>query len=201
MLHIEKSINELRQSLKKMTGQTLEMMKQIRSSITENSSAFENIRALDTEIDRLEKETDQKAVELLALINPRASDLRFVFSVIKVTVDLERIGDECKNLTYELPTITLPYSQNLQKLAAETGQLVEKAVESLLSNDAALAREIIQSDDLIDNLEKSIQKECSDSPGYILSARALERIGDHCMNIAENVIFTVEGVDIRHNAE
>jgi phosphate transport system protein len=127
-----------------------------------------------------------------------ASDLRFVFSVVKLNSDLERIGDECKNVAKELKHLESPIPEDLKVLSDKVYEMVKDSIKALLNQDSTLAKEIILRDDEVDELEYSIQKKYANSIGIAFAAKALERIADHTTNISENVIFATEGIDIRH---
>ena len=199
MLKIEKSVLELRNTLKEMTEIVITTVDSIRNCIKkENFDTLEFVFQQDRHIDNLEKQLDQQAVALLALINPMASDLRFVFSVIKLNSDLERIGDECKNVAKELKHLKPPIPDELKVLSDKVYEMVKDAVKALLHQDSALAKEIILKDDEVDELEYAIQQKYQNSIGIAFAAKALERIADHTTNISENVVFATEGIDIRH---
>ena len=199
MLKIEKSVQELRQTLAEMTEIASSMVDSIRKSIRkENFESLEYVFQQDRYMDSLEKKMDQQAVALLALINPMASDLRFVFSVIKLNADLERIGDECKNVAKELKNLKPPIPDEFKELSDNVYEMVKDAVKALLTQDSTLSKEIILKDDEVDKLEYAILQKYSDSIRLAFAAKALERIADHTTNIAENVIFATEGIDIRH---
>jgi len=199
MLKIEKSVSELRKTLEEMTEIVISTMDTIRICIkNENFEKLEYVFQQDRQIDILEKKIDQQAVALLALINPMASDLRFVFSVIKLNSDLERIGDECKNVAKELKNLVPPIPDELKNLSDKVYEMVKNAISALLNQDSNLAKEIILKDDEVDELEYFIQKKYPTSLGIAFAAKALERIADHTTNISENVVFATEGIDIRH---
>jgi|GEM_PF-1938496 len=199
MLKVEKSVSELRQTLEEMTEVVTSTVGTIRTCIhQENFETLEYVFQQDRHIDSLEKILDQQAVALLALINPMASDLRFVFSVVKLNSDLERIGDECKNVAKELKNLQPPIPEDLKTLADKVYEMVKDSIKALLNQDSVLAKEIILRDDEVDKLEYSIQKKYVNSIGIAFAAKALERIADHTTNISENIIFATEGIDIRH---
>ena len=199
MLKIEKSVQELRKTLKEMTDIVIHMVNEIRSSIEkENFHPLEYIFQQDKILDELEKKIDQQAVSLLALINPMASDLRFVFSVIKLNADLERIGDECKNVAKELKNLKPPIPDEIKKMSNLVHEMASKSINALLTQNSSMSKEIILNDDEVDQLEYLIQQKYPNSIGLAFAAKALERIADHTTNIAENVIYATEGIDIRH---
>jgi phosphate transport system protein len=199
MLKIERSVQELRKTLKEMTDTIIKMVEVIKDSIhKENFEGLDFIFQQDKNIDALEKQIDQQAVALLALINPMASDLRFVFSVIKLNADLERIGDECKNVAKELKNNHHEVPDELKKMADKVHIMVTSAIYALINQDSAKSKEVILNDDEVDELEYNIQKKYPGSMDLLFAAKALERIADHTTNIAENVVYATEGIDIRH---
>lgn len=199
MLKIVQSVQEMRQTLSEMTEVIISMIDVVQKSVEkENFETLEYIFQQDKHLDNLEKKIDEQAVALLALINPMASDLRYVFSVIKLNADIERIGDECKNVAKELKSLQPPVPKELTTLANKVYEMVSQAVKALLAQDSTLSKEIILMDDEVDKIEYSILQKYSNSIPLCFAAKALERIADHCTNIAENVIYATEGIDIRH---
>lgn len=199
MLKIEAAITDLKSSLKNMTDLTLDMVGLIRDALVKGQvESLDSVFQKDRLLDEWEKVMDQKSLELLALINPLASDLRFAYAIIKLDVDLERIGDECKNLVYEIRKIKAPFPEELSKMADKTLGMVRQTIQSLRDSDSKMARQIILMDDEVDKLEFAILEKYSNDINAAFAARSLERIADHATNIAENVVYAVDGVDIRH---
>lgn len=198
MLIVEKALKELRDSISSMTEVVIDMLELVKNSLEHgNIHELEVVFKQDKHLDQLEKSLDRQCMELLALINPHASDLRFVFSVIKVNVDLERMGDECKNVAREMKGYNdkvPPEMIELARMVLETAQRTFKALES---SDAKMAKDIILDDDKIDTLEYAILKKYPQI-GTSFTAKALERIADHATNVAESIIYYVEGIDVRH---
>jgi len=167
----------------------------------------------DLQIDRLDVEIDREVVELLALQAPVAQDLREVVAIKTMATDLERVGDIARNIAQNavrlsgLPAIDPPPA--LRVLADSSCRALRNAVLAVANYDAALAREVIASDDAIDADEvetfrsglAGIRKhpEASEQEVYfILIGRNLERVGDHATNIAEDVILVVESLNLKH---
>ena len=202
MLQVKKSLRELRKNLKKMTEVVSGMMATIDKSIQkENWRRVEKVFREDKKLDSLETTTDKLAIEVLALLNPRAGDLRFVFSAIKLSVDLERIGDECKNVAREFSDFSGKVPKDLKELSKKVHQMLNDCFKSLFDNDAKAAKKVILADDAVDRLEYKIITKRKDSKNSIhlaFIAKSLERIADHATNIAEKVVYNVEGTDIRH---
>jgi phosphate transport system protein len=198
MLIIEKALKQLRENLKSMTEVVLDMLELVETSLEKESiQDLEIVFKQDKHLDQLEKSLDRQCMELLALINPHASDLRFVFSVIKTNVDLERMGDEMKNVAREMKNAGEKVPSEMKELARMVSETAKKTFRALESSDARMAMEIILDDDKIDTMEYNIVQKYPQL-GISLTAKALERIADHATNIAENIIYSVEGIDVRH---
>ena len=198
MLIIEKAPKQLRENLQSMTEVVLDMLELVHTSLEkENINDLEVVFKQDKHLDQLEKSLDRQCMELLALINPHASDLRFVFSVIKTNVDLERMGDEMKNVAREMKNAGEKVPPEMKELARMVSETARKTFRALANSDSKMAIEIILEDDQIDTMEYNIVQKYPQL-GISLTAKALERIADHATNIAENIIYSVEGIDVRH---
>ena len=174
-------------------------------------------RVLNNEsaINRAEREVDEFAVDLLAMQQPMAIDLRFILAVIKINADLERVGDQAVNIVQrvmnivQLSAVELPV--DIPAMAAKGRKMVRDALQSFIEGDTELAKRVLEADDEVDRLNKEAfanLSECMqtrpDSAVQALDAlsiaRNLERVADHATNIAEDVIFWVRGADVRHHA-
>jgi phosphate transport system protein len=167
-------------------------------------------------INHLEIEIDELAVRLLALQQPMASDLRFITAAIKINTDLERMGDLAVNVVERsIALMQLPSVKpliDMPQLAKLVESMVHNSLDAFVKREADLARSVLLSDDTVDRLRDAITDELTSfmqkdpsvvaqSIDLILVARHLERIADHATNIAEDVLFLVKGVDVRHHAE
>jgi phosphate transport system protein len=167
----------------------------------------------DGDLDRLEVETDQLCVAMLARRSPVGEDLRFVTAALKCVIDLERIGDLAGNIAKRAVEIMavegLEPPGEVVELQSGTVELVSKAVRALETRDAALAREVKAQDNRLDKLNKEVFRRmiahAKDHPealegafAYTSVSRYLERVGDHAVNVAEMVVFLVEGKVVRH---
>ena len=165
-------------------------------------------------INRLERDIDQAALDLLAMEQPMAIDLRFILSVIKINADLERVGDAAKNISDRvrhmdnMAQVELPV--DIPRMAALASEMVRKSLQAFIEADAELARNVLTMDDAVDAMNRAaykaltrVMEEQSHMAPQALNAlmisRALERVADHATNIAEDVIFWVEGTDVRHH--
>jgi len=174
-------------------------------------------RVLENEnaINRAEREVDELAVDLLAMQQHMAIDLRFILAVIKINADLERVGDQAVNIAQrvmnmiELSPTELPV--DIPAMASRVRAMVRDALRSFIEGDTELARHVLEADDEIDRMNHEAFAELSrcmqtkpESAVQALDAlsiaRNLERVADHATNIAEDVIFWVRGADVRHGA-
>ncbi|HTV82792.1 MAG TPA: phosphate signaling complex protein PhoU [Acidobacteriaceae bacterium] len=215
MRHFDEQLETLRNKL-------LEMSRLVQSAIRESVHALEagdesevqSVYKRESDINRLELEIDEIATNILALDQPVANDLRFVTAAGKINNDLERIGDLAMNIAERSESlIRHPHTAvrtDIPKLAELAESMVGQALEAFVRRDAGAARTVLVSDDAVDALRDAIfnhlirqMKKSSESVqacvDLMFAARNLERIADHATNIAESVVFMVEGVDVRHH--
>jgi len=167
-------------------------------------------------INHLEVEIDELAVRLLALQQPMARDLRFITAAIKINTDLERMGDLAVNIVERASAlIQRPQIKpmiDIPRMAQTVESMVRKSLDAFVKREPDLARSVLLSDDTVDRLKDEIHDELvsfmKENPSVIpqaidliLVARHLERIADHATNIAEDTLFLVKGVDVRHHLE
>jgi phosphate transport system protein len=169
----------------------------------------------ESRIDQMEIQIDDLATSLIVRDQPVAGDMRFVVTAIKINTDLERMGDLAVNIVER--SLSLMRQKDVPGPVAfkEITNLVESMVlgslEAFVNRDAEKARAILHSDDIVDQQRNAIAKQMmalmASDPSYIqramdniFIARSLERIADHATNVAEDVIFMVQGVDVRHPA-
>ncbi len=160
-------------------------------------AAVESVRSMDREIDDLEIQIDRLSMETLALRDPYAVDFRFVFSVVKIIHELERVGDQSKTIAKWSPKLPAPASPRLRALAEKTREALAEAVQALVDTDVDRANHVMELEFDIDELEDQIIESSPSLPEAFI-AKAIERIGDLATNIAESVIFTARASDIRH---
>ena len=217
MRHFEEELDGLRRALLEMSGLVESAIyHSVLSLVRGDEKQAQDVLENESRINQMQIEIDDKAVLLLALEQPVAKDLRFITAAIKLNSDLERMGDEAVNiverslLLMHEPQVTaaidIPYMGNLVE------SMVRKALDSFVKRDADVAREVLVSDDKVDDLWDAISQELvsymQNHPDsvpqcvhLIFVAHNLERIADHATNIAEDVIYLAEGVDVRHHAE
>ena len=195
---------------------------QVSSAIEAYSSgevaSVKSIVEADRKINDLEKAIDDDCAHVIAKRQPTASDLRLVLGISKIVTDLERAGDEAKKIAkgvrriYEAGHLPAQYGIGIRHLAEAALSLVRQALDAFARLDVALAQSVIKADSDVDTEFKSIIRQLitymmedprtiTTSIEIISIARAIERIGDHAKNVAEQVVFIVEGRDIRHVKE
>ncbi|MBI5655402.1 MAG: phosphate signaling complex protein PhoU [Geobacter sp.] len=207
-------LNEIRSKLLEMGGKVELMINDALKSLVERDSALaDRVIAFDHEINRLEMEIDERCLQVLARRQPAARDLRFLTLALKIVTDLERIGDQCRNIgkrakeLNEEPPLK-PYI-DLPRMAQWAGVMVKEALDAFVGGDDRLALKVCGDDQFVDDLNEQIQRELltfmMSDPTTIARAikvnaiaKCLERIADHATNVAEMVIFMVKGKDIRH---
>ncbi|MGZ8377593.1 MAG: phosphate signaling complex protein PhoU [Gemmatirosa sp.] len=180
-------------------------------------SKAESVLAGDRDVDALEIQVEALAVELLALQQPMARDLRFVISAIKVSSDLERVGDHAVNIAQSamrlsrLPAPSGP-APALEDMARRARKMLSDALDAFVRADGALGREVCRADDQVDALHDSVfrillthmmadPRTINASLEYLLVSRNLERVADLATNIGEDAVYLAEGKSIKHNLE
>jgi phosphate transport system protein len=172
----------------------------------------------DPKIDEKEVEIEEDCLKILALHQPVAVDLRFIVAVLKINNDLERIGDLAVNIAQRgnflaenfRDKVTFPY--DFEDMADKTQQMLKRSLDALVNMDAKLAGQVCAADDDIDNINREVFHKVRDCIAkdslcaeymlpLLLVSRHLERIADHATNIAEDVIYMIEGEIIRHRAD
>lgn len=215
--HFDRETTKLNEKLIRMASIVEEMIRiAVKSLIDRNGSVLETINPKEKEINKLQIEIDEDVVTLIARMQPVATDLRFLIAASKINSDLERIADQVINIGQNT-VILLNYPQlkplvDIPIMADIVQQMVRESLDAYIHKDVAQAQKVLNSDDKVDALKDQIFRELltymiSDPKAIqpalclILIARNLERIGDHSTNIAEEVIYIVEGKDVRHHHE
>jgi phosphate transport system protein len=212
---LDQDLDRVRQALLKMGGMVEGMVaKATQALLDRNNQLCAEVIEGDNQVDQMEIEIDEACHLILGTKQPTAVDLRFLVAVMKINSDLERIGDSAVNIAQsveqlnEQPTLK-PYI-DLPHLSQLVQDMVRKSLDAFVRRDTELATEVCQSDDAVDGLYKQIFRELltymiedpktvSRALHLLLVSRNMERIADHATNIAEDVIYYVEGRDIRHS--
>jgi phosphate transport system protein len=215
-IKFQQSLDELKERLLVMAGMVEQAIQRATEAYSSRDEQLcELVLLSEPAINRMEREIDGLALDLLAMEQPMAVDLRFILSVIRINADLERVGDQAVNIAgrvQDLGTqanVELPV--DIPRLAQLAGAMVRKALQAFIEGDAAMAESVLKLDDQVDDMNRdafrslgSLIKEKPELAPQALNAliisRNLERVGDHATNIAEDVIFWVRGADVRHHA-
>ena len=214
MKHLERQIDTLKQKIL-YVGTLVEesIAKAISALLNRDAVLAEKIIAADSVIDRMEVDVEEEVLKILALYQPVAADLRFVVAVLKINNDLERMGDLAKNIAKRAAFIARSQAMELpfdyRGMALKVQSMVKQSLDALVNADADLARRIRLDDDEVDAGRQEIRQQVLDlivrSPEraeYLMKVNSvskhLERIADMATNIAEDVIYMVEGEIVRH---
>jgi phosphate transport system protein len=214
--HFEKDIEELSERLLWMGGLTERALHlSVQAVLEASEETAQSVLEGENTINELEIEIDERAVQLLALHQLMAKDLRFVLATSRINSDLERIADQAVNIAQSALRIrrhprVKPYV-DLPQMGDIAEAMVHDALNALVKKDVELARSVLTRDDIVDRLRDQMFRELLTYmmensavvfPAFelILVAKNLERVGDHATNIAEDVIYMVAGRDVRHPA-
>jgi phosphate transport system protein len=209
------SLDELKEKLLRMGGLAEQAVDRATDAYRRRDIALcQRVLEGERAINIMEREIDELALDLLAMQQPMAIDLRFIIAVLKINADLERVGDQAVNVVQrvmelaKLPEATM--TVDIPKVADVASKMVRMALESFIYARADLAESVLKLDDELDELNAqtfhSMMAVMQETPGLVpqalntlLISRNLERVGDHATNIAEDVIFWVRGADVRHH--
>lgn len=213
-LEYERELRKLREQLLLMGAKVEELIaSSVKALVDRDDALARRLLVLDDDIDHLERETDELCSKILAKRQPVASDLRAITTAMKMVTELERIGDLCVNLCEQVIELGSAPSADalggLPELAERVQQMLRSSLDAYVARDATGAREVIAQDRTVDEayarlsrrlLGAMLQGPSEVSRGLRLQsiAKTLERIGDHATNLAEMVIFMVDGEDVRH---
>jgi len=211
----QKQIDKLKKMILQLTAMVEETLQaSVKATTERNIELAQRVVVADSEIDQFEVEIEEECLKLLALYQPVAIDLRYIVAVLKINNDLERIGDLAVNIAKRAlevfqsgEHVEVPF--DLAVMLSRTVTMVKKASDSLVDLDCDLAQEVRDSDDEIDDLHREAyevtQEQIRHNPeavesyvSYLGMSRNLERIADHATNIAEDVIYMVNGDIVRH---
>lgn len=212
--HLENDLDRLQRRLL-MLGARVEdaVRKSIAALETRRADLALEVMSGDPEIDREEVELEEECLKVLALHQPVANDLRFIAAILKINNDLERIGDLAVNISERSASmdraLPFPVPDQLHPMTEAAATMLRESLDAFVGADADLARKVLAADDRVDSFNREIiasmvermKSESSqvDDAILVLSAsKNLERIADHATNIAEDVVYMVEGEIIRH---
>jgi phosphate transport system protein len=218
-VHLHREIERLKKNILTLGAVVEESVrKAVRAIKTRDAALAQGVIEDDIKIDQMEVEVEEECLKILALYQPVAIDLRFIVAVLKINSDLERIGDLAVNIA-ERAIFLATWNQDrfvslldFDEMARKTQSMLKGSLDALVNADTALARQVCLDDDEVDAINREMyiqveegiranpeQMECLI---HLLSiSRHLERIADHATNIAEDVIYMIEGEIVRHRTE
>jgi phosphate transport system protein len=217
MLHFREELEELQSKLLEMGGLVeAAIHNSIYALVERDEDRAKEVMWGEAQINQKEIEIDDLATRLLALFQPMARDLRFITAVIKMNNDLERMGDLAVNITERALTLmkepVLHPLIDIPRMAERAKGMVRRSLDAFARGDADMARDVLLADDEVDHLRDAVYNELlafmqeerttiNRAVAFMFIAQNLERIADHATNIAEDVLFLVKGIDVRHHAE
>jgi phosphate transport system protein len=215
--HLSRQIEKLKQKIL-LVGTYVEeaIAKAIDSLVHKNQDLAASVIRADDEIDRLEVEVEEECLKTLALYQPVAADLRFVIAVLKINNDLERMADLATNIAKRaifLAQCDRPdLIRDIRTMAVKAQSMVKNSLDALVNHDAKMARQVREDDDevdaLRDDMQAKVRRLMRDEPEKFeywsklnSASRHVERIADMATNVAEEVIYLIEGEIVRHRPQ
>mgnify|MGYP003604019032 FL=1 len=216
-MHFIREVENLKREILALGGLVEEsVQKAIRSVTSNNSELAQEVVRRDDEIDELEVDIEEDCLKILALHQPVAVDLRFIVSVLKINSDLERIGDLSVNIAQRALLLAhepdFPRPDILSTMAEKARAMLRDSLDALVRWDRALAERVLKSDDDVDAMNRQVYdairaelekgtRDVASNIHMLTVSRATERIADHATNIAEDVLYLIEGTIVRHTAK
>ncbi|BAI79898.1 phosphate transport system regulator [Deferribacter desulfuricans SSM1] len=214
MKALEERLINIKTGIAKMSQIVVDMVHyNVKALVERDSNLAQKVIDLDEDVDQLDIEIDEQCLEILALYNPKAIDLRSIVTALRLIVDLERIGDHNVDIAKEIIKLNQippvkPYI-DLPKMAEASAEMVKDAINAYFEKDTEKSLEIIKRDDFIDDLHQQIIRELltyiaedirktKGAISLMFITRSIERIADHATNLAELVYFMATGKIIRH---
>jgi phosphate transport system protein len=213
-MHLRREIDRLKKQLLTLSASVEgSVQKAVKSISDRDDKLARTVIDRDSEIDQMEVDVEEECLKILALHQPVATDLRFIIAVLKINNDLERIGDLAVNIAERAvylanqESVEIPF--DFPKMSALTQSMLHRSLDALVTSDRALANAVCAADDELDKINREmytrVKTGIRNRPDRIDSlinmlavSRQLERIGDHATNIAQDVIYMIEGTIVRH---
>lgn len=212
--HYREELGNLKETVLRMGGLVEQMThRAIQALVERKIEMLAEVNTMESQVNQLHIDIDEICLEMIALRQPTAADLRFIAAAMKINTDMERIGDQAINICERAQfLLTVPPVKpliDIPRMAEIAKGMLRDALDAFVNGNDALAYDTIRKDDLVDQLKDQVFRELLTymmaDPGtiarsldLILVSRHLERIADHATNICEDVIFMVKGKDVRH---
>jgi phosphate transport system protein len=216
-IHLQREIERLKKQILTLSAVVEDNVQKAVKAISDRDERLAHrVIDRDFDIDQMEVEVEEECLKILALHQPVAIDLRFIIAVLKINNDLERIGDLAVNIAERAiylsarQAINVPF--DLPKMATLTQTMLHRALDALVNLDTGLASSVCAADDEVDSMNRAMYAQVEIEIGLhpdqidglinlLAVSRQLERIGDHATNIAQDVIYMIEGQIVRHRME
>ena len=215
MKHFQRELDKIKKMLLSLGALVEQRVHRIKSAIEERDVVLaKEIMHLDHEIDEMEVEIEEECLKVIALHQPVAADLRFLIAVVKINNDLERIGDQVVNIAQRVIRIAkrpvAPYHFDYSEMADKAEAMLRMSLDSLVNQDLDLAIKVLHMDDDVDKIKdeaydrikQAMADGATEDIGYMINllliSRHIERLADHATNIAEEVVYMIEGEIVRH---
>lgn len=215
--HFDEELKNLKKTLLHMADLAQDMIGlSVRALVERKEELTEDVFRMEDEVNHLEVEIEDTVLKFLALRQPAAGDLRLLTAILKINNDLERVADQAVNIS-EIAVLLLKEPPlkpliDIPHMAQLAQRMIKSSIEAFVNQDASLAHQVCEHDDEVDRLNEQIFRELltymmesskaiTRAVDLILVARNLERIADHATNIAEDVIFIVQGKNIKHHIQ
>jgi phosphate transport system protein len=212
--HYSEQLAGVREMVLRMGGLAEQMTRRVIQALVQRDAALlADVLTMEAQVNQLHIEIDEACLELIALRQPAAADLRFIAAAMKIIVDMERIADQAINILERAePLLAVPPLKpliDIPRMAEIAQEMLKASLDAFVNGDDELAYATIQRDDLVDQLKDQVFRELLTfmigdpttiprAMDLILVSRHIERIADHATNICEDVIFMVKGKDVRH---
>lgn len=215
MKHFQRELDKIKKMILSLGAIVEQRVERIKQAIADRDvDIAKEVIHLDYEIDEMEVEIEEECLKVIALHQPVATDLRFLVAVIKINNDLERIGDQAVNIAQRLVLIAkrpvAPFRFDYSVMADKAEAMLRMSLDSLVNQDIDVAIKVLQMDDDVDNIKdeaynrikQALVAGVTTDVGYMINllliSRHIERLADHATNIAEEVVYMIEGEIVRH---
>jgi phosphate transport system protein len=216
-VHLQREIEKVKQQIVLLGGAVEKNLGQAMQALaSQDETLARQVSESDPAIDQWEVDIEEECLKILALHQPVANDLRFLVAVLKINNDLERIGDEAVNIAERVLKIIFHpkpvFSKEFTAIGRKAQEMLKYSLDALVTFNIGLAQQVRREDDVVDGMVRQVFATCKEElrrkpeevealVEFMRICRHLERIADHATNIAEDVIYMIEGTIVRHRSE